>query len=355
MIIAYTIKKKGATVETLHHKDVTDKYLNDLKKGAVAWLDVYFPKKTHEEQYRFNRETAIVEKFLKLKPKTILELLRKPYRPTAMTRGDVTIIILPYFSAIRHVTPLHAEKFVPLESDTSHFIILFKKPNLIVSVRTDPKSFSMECVSIVISWVQQAELSQTLLDEVIVRLMDEIIDDNVEMIRRFRMNVEFLEQDIIRKSIRSGVIDEVLKLKSISMYLASYVLAEKRLYTRIHSSGIPGLVMSENVRNIVTTTIGEIDSQTGIINDINRSLTDILNIYSLMLQDRLNHVLRIFTIFNVLFILPTFITSFFGMNAFAPYLIDPFFLFFSLVIIISVIVVPLIILWKSKLLKQIRL
>ncbi|MHA1143316.1 MAG: CorA family divalent cation transporter [Candidatus Helarchaeota archaeon] len=355
MIVVYTLRKKGATVETLEVEEINDKYLSDLKKGAIAWFDLSFPKDIDEERGRFNRETAVVEKFLNLERKTILNCLRQPYRPTSAQKNSTTIITLPYFSAIKHVTPLHAEKFIPIETDTSHFLLLFRKPNIIVSIRTDPKEYSMECVSIVSNWMQQADLSPQILDEVIVRLMDEIIDDNVEMIRRFRMNVEFLEQDIIRKSLRSGIIEEVLKLKSISMYLASYVLAEKRLYTRFHTSGIPGVEVTENVRNIVTVTINEIDSQTGIINEINRSLTDILNIYSLMLQDRLNHVLRIFTIFNVIFILPTFIVGFFGMNAFAPFLIDPAFFFFSLIILISVIIVPLLILWKGNLLKKIRL
>jgi len=227
--------------------------------------------------------------------------LKNFYRPSISQEGATSIITLPYFSTIAHVKHEHAERFIPIVTSTDHFLILFKKPNIIVTIRTDPKNFSSECISILMNWIQQSQATQispNVLDQVIVRLIDEIIDDNVEVIRRFRTNVEFLETAIIRGITEENVLDEVLKLKTISMLLNSYVLSEKRFLTRLYSAGFPRLSFSDDVLSIVKTSIDEIDSQTGIINDIDRMISDIINIYSVMLQDRMNNVLKILTIWS---------------------------------------------------------
>lgn len=357
MIHVTALSKKSSIDSYLEPEDFSDKILNDWKKANLVWIDLHFPEDFDEDPTQFNRETEIGENFLQLERFTIRKYLEKSYRPAIASEYSTTIITLPYFSAIKHVKPLDAEKsrFVPIQTATDHFIIFFQKPNRIVSVRTDPKNFSFECVSIVSKWMQQVDMSSNILDKVIVRLMDEIVDDNVELIRRFRMNVEFLEQDIIRKTIRTGIIEEVLKLKSISMFLFSYILSEKRFFTRLQSSSIPNLTLTEDVASLVNITINEIDSQMVIANDINRVISDILNLYSLMLQDRLNDVLRIFTVFSVMLILPTFIVGFFGMNNFGLAAFNPLFTGLIFVILCISIIVPLILLWRFRLLKKIRL
>lgn len=356
MIHIMTASKKRSTIMELEPVDFTDKIRSDLNKTAMVWFDLDFPEGIDQDQVRFEKETSIAEEFLNLEKHTILKYLEEEeFRPSAAREGSATAISLPYFSAIRHVPPLHSEKFIPIEISTDHFLIFFQHPGRIISVRTDPRSLSFECVAIVSNWMQQTELSSDTLDQVIVRLMDEIIDDNVELIRRFRMNVEYLEHDIIRGSTRTRVIEEVLKLKSISMILLSYILTEKRFLTRLQSSGIAGIQMTDAVSSLAKVTINEIDSQIGIVNDVNRVISDILNVYSLLLQDRLNNVLRLFTIFSVMLLIPTFIVGFFGMNNFGLFTINPLFTAFVVILLCLSIIVPLIILWRFKLLRKIRI
>ncbi len=352
-----TLVKKKISVERLNAEDFTPKVINNLTKTTLTGLDLYFPDILQEKR-RFEEEIQVVEDLLGLKSGAILKLLRRPYRPSFDQEDYSYSITLPYFSTMHEELQL-GEKYLPIEISTNHFLILFQKPNIIVTIRTDPKNYSLECVSIVMNWIQQIEQGvparPNLLDQVIVRLIDEIIDDNVEVIRRFRENAEFFEQAIIRKITEHNVLDQVLNLKGISMHLYSHVLSEKRFLTRLRSAGFPGLILTDEVLSVVKTSMNEIESQTGIINDINRTISDIINIYSLLLQNRMNNVLKVLTVWSVIFLLPTFIVGFFGMNNFSVSEINPAFSISIILVLVVSIVVPIILLWGFKMFKRIGL
>jgi Mg2+ and Co2+ transporter CorA len=366
MVYTFELLKNESKVKELKPEEFSDEFYKELEDSILVGMDISISDSidniSEDERSQFDKESLIVEKFFDLNPGILAEYLKKSYRPAYYKEGKVSIIVLPYFSALKHISPGHADEFVPFDTSTSHFIIVFKKPNKIATIRTDSRNFSLECVQIVMNWVQKIDLGQgifslssDLLDQVIVRLIDEVIDDNVEVIRRFRMNVEFLEQDIMRKTHRPGILDEILKLKGVSMLLYSYTLSEKRFITRLRSSGFPSLNITKDVTSSVQTTLNELDSQIGIINDINGMISDILNIYSLMLQDKLNNIIRILTIFSVIFILPTFIVGFFGMNNFAVTGINPIFTVITVVVLFVSIAIIIIILWRLKVFKRIGL
>ncbi|MBD3229782.1 MAG: hypothetical protein GF329_16490 [Candidatus Lokiarchaeota archaeon] len=364
LVYVLDLEKDEITTKDLNIEEFTDDVYKKLNEAILAGIDINtsdnIDKISSDEYSKFEKEVSIIESFFDLKQDTLLEYLKKTQRPSFYVEDSTSIIVLPYFSALKHVNPDQEDEFIPIETTTNHFLILFKKPNKIATIRTDPRNFSLECVQIVMNWARNIDLKQEffdissdLLDQAVLRLIDEIIDDNVEVIRRFRMNVEFLEQDIIRKSARSGIIDEILKLKSISMLLYSYVLSERRFINRIKSSAFPSIKLTKDVLGVIQTTLNEIDNQTGIINDVNRMISDILNIYSLMLQDRLNNVIKILTIFSVSFTVPSFIVGFFGMNNFAVDYINPFFTVEIIITIIISLIVPLILLWRFKMFKKI--
>ncbi|MFX1297488.1 MAG: magnesium transporter CorA family protein [Promethearchaeota archaeon] len=354
------MEKKRIFINKYNIEYFTPKMIKHLKELNLTHLDLNISdSKNFRNQTQFNREIRILETLLDLESGTISRLLKESYRPSTMQVNSTSIIKLPYFSTIKHMKSEHTMDFVPLETSTDHFLILFKKPNIIVTIRTDPINYSFECVSIVMGWVQQIEkfspTTSNLLDQAIIRLIDEIIDDNVEVIRRFRISVEFLETIIIRGVTKNNLFDEVLKLKSVSMRLYSYILSEKRFLTRLYSAGLPLLILDHDVLPILRTTIDEIDSQTVIINDINLMISEIINIYSLLIQNRMNNVLKILTIWSVIFLLPTFIVGFFGMNNFAVFTINPVFSVIIAVILLICIITPLILLWKFKMFRKIGL
>ncbi|MHA1271603.1 MAG: CorA family divalent cation transporter [Candidatus Helarchaeota archaeon] len=365
MVYILLRSEDNSVIKELGASEFDDDFLNNLDTYTLLGLDLYISdisnKANNKNWLKFIEETKILEKFFELKNGTISNFLDMSYRPALSQIGDTSIITLPYFSVLKSIKFDQSETFIPIETSTNHFLIIFKKPNKIATIRTDPKNYSFECVQIVMNWMQQIDLKQTifptshLMDQIVVRLIDEIVDDNVELLRRYRLNVEILEQDIIRKTEVAGILEEILKLKSISMLLFSYVLSEKRFLTRIRSAAFPSLNMSDDVLSIIQTTLNEIETQIGIITDINRMISDILNIYSLMLQDRLNNVIKILTIFSVMFILPTFIVGFFGMNNFDVFGINPSFTIITTTILIISIIISILLLWRLKVFKKIGL
>ncbi len=164
-----------------------------------------------------------------------------------------------------------------------------------------------------------------------------------------------METIIIRGFTEDNVLDEVLKLKSVSVMLYSYILSEKHFLTKLYSAGLPLLNLDHDVLPVLKTIIDEIDSQTGFINDINLMISEIINNYSLLIQNRMNNVLKILTIWSVIFLLPTFIVGFFGMNNFAVFAINPTFSTIIGVILTICIITPLLLLWKFKMFKKIGL
>lgn len=183
---------------------------------------------------------------------------------------------------------------------------------------------------------QKGRIRITGIDYLAYALLDIIVDNYIQIIERMGEQIEELEEEIlshpdqvIMEKINNFKREMNFLLKSIRPVREAVVNIIKSDNELIHKKTIPFL---KDLEDHITHAVEA-------INTYREMLSDQLNIYNSSISNRMNDIMKVLTIFAVIFIPLTFIAGIYGTNF--DYLPElhfkySYFVFWGFIIIIAV-------------------
>lgn len=142
-------------------------------------------------------------------------------------------------------------------------------------------------------------------------LMDAIVDNYIVSIEYFGNKVEKLEDELLR-DVREEHLLRINSYKREVNGLRRVVRPVLELATRYHKSESP--LISSRTKPFIKDLLDHVIQATEAIEIYKELLNDELGFYHTTMSDRLNEIIRVLTIFSVIFIPITFLAGVYGTN-----------------------------------------
>ncbi len=149
------------------------------------------------------------------------------------------------------------------------------------------------------------------LDYLCYVLLDTVIDHYIHIIERFGDRIEELEGKILGKST-AEVLQKITDYKREMSYLRKVVRPARE--ASIHFSNSESVLIQESTQPFLRDLEGLVNLAADAIETYSDILSDQLNIYQSSVSNKLNDVMKVLTIFSVIFIPLTFIAGIYGTN-----------------------------------------
>lgn len=158
---------------------------------------------------------------------------------------------------------------------------------------------------------QKTKIRTRGVDYLCYALVDAIVDEYIHVIERFGDKIEVLEGRILSKA-QEGVLEKINEYKREMSYLRKVVRPVREASLQFSKSD-SGLIQKKT-----TPFLKDLEGLTSLaaeaIETYSEILSDQLNIYQTSVSNKLNDVMKVLTIFSVIFIPLTFIAGIYGTN-----------------------------------------
>jgi magnesium transporter len=142
-------------------------------------------------------------------------------------------------------------------------------------------------------------------------LLDTVVDVYINIIERFGDKIEVLEGKILGKGT-SDVLQKITDYKREMSFLRKVVRPAREAC--IHFSKSDSALINKRTQPFLKDLDGLISLAADSIETYSEILSDQLNIYQSSVSNKLNDVMKVLTIFSVIFIPLTFIAGIYGTN-----------------------------------------
>ena len=142
-------------------------------------------------------------------------------------------------------------------------------------------------------------------------LMDAVVDNYIFIIEQFGERIEQLEQDIIRNATPSHL-EKVYAYKREINFLRKTVRPVRDLVVAYKTA--ESELIDQQTQSYIKDLEDHIVHASEAVETYQIMLNDQLNLYESITNNRLNDILRILTVFSVIFIPLTFLAGIYGMN-----------------------------------------
>lgn len=156
-----------------------------------------------------------------------------------------------------------------------------------------------------------AKIRERGLDYLSYVLLDTVIDQYIHIVERFGDKIEDLEGKILGKS-SINVLQQITDYKREMSYLRKVVRPAREAIIQLSKSD--SNLIQRKTRPFLKDLEGLTNLATDAIETYSDILSDQLNIYQSSVSNRLNDVMKVLTIFSVIFIPLTFIAGIYGTN-----------------------------------------
>ncbi len=155
------------------------------------------------------------------------------------------------------------------------------------------------------------KIRQRKSDYLAYALMDAVVDKYILIIEQFGDKIEQLEQELI-SSAKPSHLEKIYNYKREINFLRKTVRPVRELVMEYKSAESD--LIEERTLSYIKDLEDHIMHATEAIETYQVMLNDQLNLYQSMVNNRLNDILRVLTIFSVVFIPLTFLAGIYGMN-----------------------------------------
>lgn len=143
-------------------------------------------------------------------------------------------------------------------------------------------------------------------------MLDTVIDHYIHIVERFGDKIEDLEGQILGKDASPNTLQKITDYKREMSYMRKVVRPAREAC--IHFSKSDSQLIGEQTQPFLQDLEGLASLAAESIETYSDILSDQLNIYQTTVSNRLNDVMKVLTIFSVVFIPLTFIAGIYGTN-----------------------------------------
>lgn len=142
-------------------------------------------------------------------------------------------------------------------------------------------------------------------------LLDVIVDNYIFIITCLGNNIEHLDE-VMTESLKQTTMEEIKKYKSELTYLRKIIKPCRELI--MNFAKMDSELIHDYMKPHVKTLQSNIELANETIDNYREMLADLLNVFNNMATNKVNDILKVLTIFSVIFIPLTFITGIYGTN-----------------------------------------
>ncbi len=283
----------------LHHADgrLTEPAAAELpgalaEPGSLLWLDLAGePPETCEPLLRGTFD---------FHPLAVEDALAESHVPKLDDWGSYLYVVLH---------SVHADRPEALHT---HELDLFVGPRFLVSHREDP----IEALETL--WAAARRDERVLgrgCEHLLYRLVDELISSHMPVIEGIDAEVERLEEQILERPGR-GALEQALRCKRGLLLLRRILAPQREVLNRLARDELA--VIGAEHRIYFRDLYDHLVRLYGITESVRDLVGGILEMYLSAINNRMNEIMKTFTLITTLFMPISFIVGFFGMNFFGP-------------------------------------
>ncbi len=154
---------------------------------------------------------------------------------------------------------------------------------------------------------------------VAVRIVQEIIERNFLIINNIEQATKELEARYADINI-SVLLSEIQRIRSLQNEFYQHLTVQRHFIDMMLQHVPRYLQLSEELRALLDVTISEIERQQQALEINGRNLNDLVSLHSILLANRLNHIIVILTAITVTVAIPSLVANLLGMyNVFWPF------------------------------------
>lgn len=278
--------------QSLVEKEVEtiEEILPSLNSSAVSWINIYG---IHDKDLM----TRIGE-ILGLHPLFLEDIMNTDQRPKYEEGDKYEAVIMKMLKYDESVKLISAEQFTLIQG--KHYVLTLQEQ-------------SGDIFNPVRERIRNAKKSSRLYDAdyLSYALLDTIVDNYILVTEAIGREIEALEDRIFLNPERS-LVEDIYKLKTELSFLRKSVRPVKDLLLQLLKSENSNfqkkhLQFLRDLNDLVTQATEAIELYSGMISDH-------LNIYSTNVNNKINEVMKVLTIFASIFIPLTFLAGIYGMN-----------------------------------------
>ncbi|MFX1317609.1 MAG: CorA family divalent cation transporter [Promethearchaeota archaeon] len=154
---------------------------------------------------------------------------------------------------------------------------------------------------------------------VAVRIVQEIIERNIPIIDEIEQATKELEARYADINI-NVLLTEIQRIRSLQNEFYQHLTTQRHFIDMMLQHVPRYLQLSEELRALLDVTISEIERQQQALEINGRNLNDLVSLHSILLANRLNHIIVILTAITVTVAIPSLVANLLGMyNVFWPF------------------------------------
>jgi len=292
--------------------------------GSVSWINIYG---IHDQDLmgRIGEMFGLHSLFME-------DIMNTDQRPTYQDGENYDGVILKMLKYDESVKLISAEQFTLILG--KHFVLTLQEQ-------------TGDVFNPVRERIRHAKPSSRLFDAdyLAYALLDTIVDNYILVTEAIGREIESLEDRIFLNPERS-LVKEIYKLKTEVSFLRKSVRPFKDMMGQLMKS--ENTLIQEKYMHFLKDLNDLIIQATEAIELYNGMISDHLNIYSTNVNNRINEVMKVLTIFASIFIPLTFLAGIYGMNfEYLPELAFKYSYLIFWIVVVSV-VIGLLIYFKRK-------
>jgi magnesium transporter len=157
-------------------------------------------------------------------------------------------------------------------------------------------------------------------EHLLYRLVDELVAGHLPVIEAIDGEVERLEEQILAKPVPRSL-EQALRAKRALLLLRRILAPQREVLNRLARDELK--MIRPEYRVYFRDVYDHLVRLYGITENVRDLVAGILEMYLSALNNRMNEVMKTFTLITTLFMPISFIVGFFGMNFFAPAALPP--------------------------------
>ncbi len=157
-----------------------------------------------------------------------------------------------------------------------------------------------------------AKIRERGVDYLCYVMLDTVIDHYIHIVERFGDKIEVLEGKILGKETNSSILQKITDYKREMSYLRKVIRPAREACLQFSKSD--SILVSKKTQPFLKDLDGLASLAAESVETYSDILSDQLNIYQSSVSNKLNDVMKILTIFSVVFIPLTFIAGIYGTN-----------------------------------------
>jgi magnesium transporter len=260
--------------------------------GSLLWLDLHGEAPESCE--------PILRDTFGFHPLAVEDALAQSHVPKLDDWGSYLYVVLHSVHA-RNPEALH-----------THELDLFVGPRFLVTHREEPIE-GLEAL-----WASARRDARILgrgSEYLLYRLVDELISSHLPVIEGIDAEVERLENQILKKPERR-TLEQALRCKRALLLLRRILAPQREVINRLARDELE--VIGADFRVYFRDLYDHLVRLYGITESVRDLVGGILEMYLSAINNRMNEIMKTFTLITTLFMPISFIVGFFGMNFFGP-------------------------------------